>query len=364
MITSNIDYQLIERINILDNGTNVLTRRYIATMFNISEYKAQQHLNLYRFKKENYDVNITTETKEQLIETTTTKFVTTQDVLTDIKKLEDSYKKGDISLDYMIEQITYLRTKQYNVDTVALPSRQPILPNYTPKSFPDFIYNSEKYNFLILPDLHAPFDSPYVLDYIARYIKNMNIDVIISVGDESDFHASSFHATETGALGVEDELYFCKKHLRKWTDTLLPLVTHKTIYCVDSNHSAIPDRKRKESMVSRQSLRSKSEMLELPEWEFLDYLITNNFGVSHGTAGANVVKRAMLKNLSWIIGHYHTKAYLQFITEYVWAMQLSCGFDKDSYAAAYSRTLSELSPAIHTFGIILKGNNPFILAVK
>ena len=141
----------------------------------------------------------------------------------------------------------------------------------------DFINNRER-RILVIGDIHAPFTLPEYLDFCKEMYARHNCNQVIFIGDIIDNHYSSFHATDPDGMGGGDEL---------------------------------------------------------------DLAI--NVQYVHGEGGT---ARTKCKNdmMSTVQGHIHTQAYTEWQVGKnfkVFGMQVGCGIDSKSYAAAYAKNFKK-----------------------
>ena len=68
-------------------------------------------------------------------------------------------------------------------------------------------------NILIIGDLHEPFCLDGYLEFCQEQYVKHNCNKVIFIGDVIDNHYSSYHETDSDALGGGDELEFAKKRL-------------------------------------------------------------------------------------------------------------------------------------------------------
>jgi len=110
------------------------------------------------------------------------------------------------------------------------------------------------------------------------------------------------------------------------------------------NHDAIPDRKAFKYGISKHWLKSIEDVLSVPTWEFHEELVVNDILFTHGI-GMQATSRMRKMLISVVQSHYHTKTYLENLkglNRNVFAMQLGCLIDQESYAMAYARFGSNL----------------------
>jgi len=126
------------------------------------------------------------------------------------------------------------------------------------------------------------------------------------------------------------------------------------------NHDRMIMRKAQTSLIPSKWIKSYKEVLEVPNWNFVDRLEIDNVQYIHGEAGTARTKcRADMQNT--VQGHLHTQCYIEHYCGQnfrVFGMQVGCGIDHDSYAMAYAKRGKK--PAI-ACGVVLGGKTPINL---
>ena len=91
--------------------------------------------------------------------------------------------------------------------------------------------------------------------------------------------------------------------------------------------------------IPKQWIKSYNEVLNTPNWNWVESIVYDEVLFEHGEGGQ---ARSKAKNnmMSSVCGHTHTEAYVQWFVgkKYrVFAMQTGVGVDHKSYAAAYAK---------------------------
>lgn len=225
----------------------------------------------------------------------------------------------------------------------------PYRPRLSGNKATAFKYLTEKVNrVLVIGDLHEPFCMDEYLDHCVETYKKYNCNHVVFIGDVIDNHYSSYHETDTEALGGADELELAIARIGRWYDAF-PKAT-VTI----GNHDRIIMRKAQTSAVPRKWIKAYKEVLEVPGWKFVDRYVLDNVQYIHGEAGTARIKcKADMQ--STVQGHLHTQCYTEFFVGQnfkVFGMQVGCGIDFDTYAMAYAKRGKK--PAI-ACGVIIDG---------
>lgn len=178
--------------------------------------------------------------------------------------------------------------------------------------------------------------------------------MVVQIGDLIDSHYTSFHEIDPDGHSAGEELRLAKKNLKKWHDSFPNAIV--TV----GNHDRIHIRKAFNAGISKAWLKPVNEVLETPTWEYREHLVLDDVLYCHGEQR---VAHTRMKDdqISVVQGHYHSGSkivYLDGITRRLWSMQVGCGFDSKSYAAAYAKFGKMQS---HNCGVVLEnGRLPII----
>lgn len=193
------------------------------------------------------------------------------------------------------------------------------------------IFKKNINNVLFVGDLHLPFSKEGYLEFCIEQYKKFNCGTVIFAGDLLDNHAQSFHNTDPDGLSAKDELTLAVKELRKWYKAF-PQAT-----VLLGNHDRIVARKLTSCGLSQRWMKPLEEVLEVPNWNFVEQVIHNNILYVHGEGGT-ATKKAQQEMISVCQGHLHSEGYVQFLNGGKnFAMQVGCGIDFDTYAFAYAQ---------------------------
>lgn len=206
-------------------------------------------------------------------------------------------------------------------------------------------------NVLVIGDIHEPFAKPGYLQFCKEQQQRFNCKKIIFIGDLIDNHAQSFHNTDPDGLSAKQELELAVKNLEAWYKAF-PEAT----VCL-GNHDRIVARKLFGVGVSQRWMRPLGEVLNTPNWNFVEQYEYNNVLYVHGESGT-ALKKAQSEMCSVVQGHLHTEGYVQLLNGGKnFAMQVGCGIDFSSYAFAYAQRGKK---PIISCGVVLN-NSPIII---
>jgi metallophosphoesterase superfamily enzyme len=210
---------------------------------------------------------------------------------------------------------------------------------------------------LVIGDLHEPFCLEGYLEFCKETYAKYNCNRVIFIGDVIDNHYSSYHETSADGLGGEDELAHAISKLSGW---------YKAFPDADvtiGNHDRLISRKAQTGGIPSRWIRSYSEVLNTPKWNFTERVVVDGVQYIHGEAGTASAKcRADMMNT--VQGHLHTQCYTQHFVGAnfrIWGMQVGCGIDHDKYAFAYAKAGKK--PAIGC-GVVIGGNTPINLLME
>ena len=188
-------------------------------------------------------------------------------------------------------------------------------------------------NILVIGDLHEPFCLDAYLNFCYNAYLKYNCNQVIFIGDIIDNHFSSYHETSADGMGGADELEFAIKRIARWYKTF-PEAT-----VIIGNHDRIIMRKAQTSAIPSKWIKSYKEVLEVPNWEFVERFVQDNVQYIHGEGGTARTKcRADMMNT--VQGHLHTQCYTEHYAGQnyrVYGTQTGCGIDHETYAMAYAK---------------------------
>ena len=194
-------------------------------------------------------------------------------------------------------------------------------------------FNQKESRVLVIGDLHAPFDLDEYFDHCVDIYNRYNCNRVVFIGDVIDNHYSSYHETDANGMGGAQELELAINRLKRWNHQF-PVAD-----VLIGNHDRIIMRKAQSSAVPAKWIKSYKEVLETPQWNFVNELVIDGVLYVHGEGGT---ARTKAKNdlQSVVQGHLHTQAYTEYTVgrnSRIFATQVGCGIDHESYAMAYAK---------------------------
>ena len=216
---------------------------------------------------------------------------------------------------------------------------------------------SETRNVLVIGDLHEPFCLDSYLDWCLEQYDAYGCSQVVFIGDIIDNHYSSYHETSADGMGGADELELAIKRISRWYNAFHKKGTKVII----GNHDRIIMRKAQTSSIPSKWIKSYKEVLEVPNWEFVERFEQDRVQYIHGEGGTARTKcRADMMNT--VQGHLHTQCYTEHYVGKnfrVYGTQVGCGINHKSYAMAYAKYGKR--PAVGCAVILNNGKTPLNL---
>ena len=213
----------------------------------------------------------------------------------------------------------------------------------------------DKNNILIIGDLHAPFNLKKYLNFCRIQQEKFNCGRVIFIGDLLDNHYSSYHESDPDGMGAGDELDIAINEIEKYYK-MFPVAD-----VIIGNHDRLVYRKAFSGGVSKRWVKEYKDVLNTPDWNFVESLDIYDVNINHGEGGTARTK--MKKELqSQIQGHLHSDFYVEYIVGKkfrIFGMQVGCGIEHESYAMAYGKNFKK--PAIGCGVLLNEGTLPIVI---
>jgi metallophosphoesterase superfamily enzyme len=162
---------------------------------------------------------------------------------------------------------------------------------------------SETRNVLVIGDLHEPFCLDDYLQWCIEQYYIYKCTEVVFIGDVIDNHFSSYHETSADGMGGADELEYAIKRIARWRNAF-PSAT-----VIIGNHDRIIMRKAQTSAIPSKWIKSYKEVLETPDWNFVERYVLDNVQYLHGENGEAATK-CKSDMMNTVQGHLHTKSYV------------------------------------------------------
>lgn len=211
--------------------------------------------------------------------------------------------------------------------------------------------NKKERRVLVIGDLHAPFIQKGYFEFCKHIYNIYNCNHTIFIGDIIDNHYSSYHETDPNAMGGGDELSAAIRKLKPWKESF------KKADVIIGNHDRMIMRKAFSSAIPKQWIKSYNDVLGT-KWNWQDRVVYDDVQYVHGEGGT-ASTRAKNDMFSTCQGHIHTQAYVQWYVgthKKIFGMQVGCGLDRTSYAAAYAKNFKKQAIGV---GVVIGGHTAF-----
>lgn len=208
--------------------------------------------------------------------------------------------------------------------------------------------NKQERRILVVGDIHAPFELKEYLQFCKDTYNNFNCNQVIFIGDIVDNHASSFHISDPDGLGGGDELDLAIERIKDWA------IAFPVADVMIGNHDRIIMRKAFDGQIPARWIKDYNEVLGT-NWNWVESIVYDNVLYEHGEGGQALTK-AKNNMMSSVCGHTHTEAYVKWLVGKnfkVFGMQVGCGVDSKTYAAAYAKNFKKQAIGC---GVVLGGH--------
>ena len=170
----------------------------------------------------------------------------------------------------------------------------------------------KRQSILVLSDMHHPYAHPDTLPFLKALKSKYKPTDVVCIGDEADFHDSSFHDSDPDldSAGIE---------LEKAIKSLKPIYKlFPKVIVVESNHGSMVMRKALVGKIPRKAIKSYNDILDAPKgWKWVfDVILKTPLGpvyFCHGKSGSPG-RLASQYGMSCVQGHFHEKAQIQYIS--------------------------------------------------
>ena len=204
---------------------------------------------------------------------------------------------------------------------------------------------------LVIGDIHEPFCKDGYLEFCIETYKKYKCTRVVFIGDIIDNHYSSFHNSDPDGFSAGEELERALYKISKWVKAF-PVAN-----VIIGNHDRLAHRKAFASGVSKRWIRDYNDVLGAPGWVFLEKVVIDGVEYSHGETGT---ARSKSKDTgrSRVQGHLHSQAYIEWINNRTFAVQVGTGVDDAKYAFAYNKDGKE---SILSCAVIEYGKQPHLI---
>ena len=139
--------------------------------------------------------------------------------------------------------------------------------------------NGDPDNVLVIGDLHAPFTLPKYLRFCREQQELYNCGTVIFIGDIIDNHYSSYHESDPDGYSAGEELDRAIDMISDWNWTF-PKAS-----VIIGNHDRLVYRKAFTAGVSKRWIREYKDVLDTPNWDFVENIEIHKVNYNHGEGG-------------------------------------------------------------------------------
>lgn len=193
---------------------------------------------------------------------------------------------------------------------------------------------------LVIPDLHAPYHHPDTLRFLLEVRDKFSPDLTVSLGDELDYHALSFHDSDPNLDSASTELERAKVFMHQLHENFPQLLV------CHSNHGSMVYRRAKAHGIPVQLIRRYREVIfpdhQCPEWSWaFGWRVNTPLGpvmFKHQTS--SILMDAAHNACNLIVGHNHGNFSIEYSASSAhlyYGVYAGCLIDKDSIAFAYGK---------------------------
>lgn len=214
---------------------------------------------------------------------------------------------------------------------------------------------------LVIPDIHAPYHHPDTLRFLQLVRDTFCPDLVVSLGDELDYHALSFHDSDPNLDSAGPELERAKVFMRE-----LHAEFPQVLVC-HSNHGSMTYRRAKAHGIPTQMIKRYRDVIfpehGAPEWSWAyGWRVYTPMGeVLFKHQASTVITEAAHNSCNLVVGHMHGSFNIEYRASSASLYYgMTCGslIDKDSLAFAYGK--NSANKPIVGCGMILNGR-PLLL---
>lgn len=190
---------------------------------------------------------------------------------------------------------------------------------------------------LVIADTHEPFCHEHYMQFCVDVWNAWNCDSAVHIGDVTDNHMCSRHDKDPRAMGGQQEADKAYDNIQDWHATFPEMKV-----CI-GNHDERPMRFAASIFFPERFVRKYSDAWETPGWDWKDAHEVDGVQYVHGinSTGKNAALNLAIASMqSTVQGHTHTFPGVSWNAssrEAIFGLNVGCGMDVNSYAAAYGK---------------------------
>jgi hypothetical protein len=210
----------------------------------------------------------------------------------------------------------------------------------------------------VIGDIHEPFSHPMYSRFCQDVFEVWGVHKVHFIGDIVDNHAISFHDPDPNGYGAYNEAMLARRRIEDWYK-LWPKATVSI-----GNHDERHFRRARKEGIPDLYLRTFADVWGTPKWDWQLFHKYDGVRYQHGTGSSGkdaAVNQAMQRRSSVVQGHTHCWAGVKYHTNddsIIFGMNVGCGIDVGSYAAAYAKDFAN-RPTLGC-GVVEDGTGFFI----
>jgi UDP-2,3-diacylglucosamine pyrophosphatase LpxH len=210
---------------------------------------------------------------------------------------------------------------------------------------------------MIISDMHAPYHHPDTIAFLVAVRDTYRINDTVSVGDEVDQHALSFHEHNPDLPSAGEELAMAREFLDQLEKEF------PKIEFAESNHGSLIYRKAVANGIPKGMLKTYNEIYDKKQWKWKPEILRE---LKHGTIPM-IIRHSFCQNTASALkmsggacviqGHYHSISeitWLQTVRGRIFGMTVGCLIDDKALSFTYNKTQPK-RPVIGC-GVVIDGN--------
>jgi len=211
---------------------------------------------------------------------------------------------------------------------------------------------------LVIGDTHFPATHPDYVAFLVAVRDAYKLDSTLHVGDVVDFHAISYHETDTELPTAAEELRIARECLASLA------AEFPEMHITQGNHDNLPQRRLQTHGLPQAFLPGFNTLFNTPEtwhWHtgFVKFFLKCGMPVvmQHGIASSLTAGANKLRTASLIQGHHHYTSGVAWQSAADWRLfflSVGCGVDPDHLGMAYAGSSVLKIPALGC-GVVVDG---------
>jgi len=186
-------------------------------------------------------------------------------------------------------------------------------------------------NVLIISDLHIPFNHELALKHCKDIYKKYHCNKVIFIGDVIDNSATSRYDVNPEGYAPKEELEVAIKSLKPWYKTFPNAIV------TTGNHCERLYKKLKKASITNKWLRDFNEVLEVPNWKFVNEITMDGVTYFHGEGCSSTAQSLYQSKNSIVFGHFHSRFELIYNNN-KFGMCVGWLGNKEAYPFDYAKT--------------------------